>query len=182
MNIINKQVSLEKNSIRKSRKLFLILLVIYLSLSAFSYNTVPASAQSDQAYSKLQSANTEINKVFIEVFNAEAAGADVANLIEQLNVANDLLAQAENAYRQNDFTVVIIKSDGVLLLVQQVNSATQYAKQSASNSNQTALLFNLGFTLIGGLIFIIFLFLIWNWFKHRYVNNLLKEKSEVQNQ
>jgi len=181
MNIINKLVSLEKNSIRRSRKLFLILLVIYLSLSVFSYNTVPAFAQSDQAYSKLQSANTEINKVFVEVFNAEAVGADVANLIEQLNVANDLLAQAENAYRQNDFTVVVIKSDGVLLLAQQVNSATQYAKQSASNSNQAALLFNLGFTLVGGLIFIIFLFLIWNWFKHRYVNNLLKEKSKVPN-
>lgn len=177
---INKLVSLEEALMRDNLKLILVFLAIFLTLGAIFYDIAPTFAQSDQANTKLQSANAEVKAAFISIYDAKATGANVTILIKQLNDAADLLAQAENAYRQNDSNTAIIKSDGVVLIAQQVKAAAQSANQSASASNQTALWLTIGISIVAAVIFLIALFLIWNWFKHRHVEDLLQKESEVQ--
>lgn len=173
---------MEKTLIKKNLRLTLIVSIIFFVLGFVFCSITPIFAQSDQAYIKLESANLEFKEAFIAVYNAQVVGANVTSLIGQLNDGADLLSQAENAYLQSDFTAVIIKSEGVILLAQEVNSAAQNAKQFAYASGQSALLLTLGFSIFGGLIFIVVLFLVWTWFKQRFIGNLVPEKSEVQNQ
>ena len=65
-------------------------------------NVNQATAQIDQTTSKLQVANTAVNQAFSAVLDAEKAGANVTDLLFQLNYAQDVLAKAENSYRIGD--------------------------------------------------------------------------------
>ena len=56
-------------------------------------------AQTDQAGSKLQAANDAVNQAFNAVLDAEKAGANVTDLMAQINVAESILTQTENSYR-----------------------------------------------------------------------------------
>ncbi len=154
---------------------FIIFGLIFLCIT-------PVFAQSDQAYLKLESANMAFKEAFNAIYDAKTAGANITNLIEQLNNGADLLTQAKYAYLQNDFDAVIIKSEGVILLVEQVNTAAQNAKLFAYNSSQSALWLIRGVSIIGSIIFIIVLLLLWTWFKQRYVKKMSSEVTEVQNQ
>lgn len=138
--------------------------------------------QSNEVQSKLDAARASINQAFTSVMEAEAAGANINNLISQMNDALGLLAQAENAFWQNDFDATAIKADGALLLAGQINTAAQNARESASSSRQSSFWLSIVFSIIGIVIFLVVLFQIWRWFKQRYTRNLLNLKIEVKNQ
>ncbi len=90
----------------------------------------PAIAQTDQAASKLQAANTAVNQAFNAVLDAEAAGANVTDLLAQINTAQGILAQAENSYRTGDTNTASTQADSVLPIAQQVTVDAQNAKQT----------------------------------------------------
>lgn len=156
--------------------------VILLTISALSNNLELVLGQSNEVQSKLDAARASINQAFTSVMEAEAAGANINNLISQMNDALGLLAQAENAFRQNDFDATAIKADGALLLASQINTAAQNARESASSSRQSSFWLSIVFSIIGIVIFLVVLFQIWRWFKQRYTRNLLNLKIEVKNQ
>lgn len=156
--------------------------VILLTISALSNNLELVLGQSNEVQSKLDAARASINQAFTSVMEAEAAGANINNLVSQMNDALGLLAQAENAFRQNDFDATSIKADGALLLAGQINTAAQNARESASSSRQSSFWLSIVFSIIGIVIFLVVLFQIWRWFKQRYTRNLLNLKPEVKNQ
>lgn len=156
--------------------------VILLTISALSNNLELVLGQSNEVQSKLDAARASINQAFTSVMEAEAAGANINNLVSQMNDALGLLAQAENAFRQNDFDATTIKADGALLLASQINTAAQNARESASSSRQSSFWLSIVFSIIGIVIFLVVLFQIWRWFKQRYTRNLLNLKPEVKNQ
>jgi len=129
---------------------------------------------------QIQAANTAVEQAFNAVLDAEKNGANVTDLISQLNNATGILAQAENSYRTGDFNTATVQADNVLPIAQEVASAAQTAKQTASADGQNANLSTLAFTAIGAFVFIEALFLVWRWFKHRYIKNLPNAKSEVR--
>ncbi len=139
-------------------------------------------AQTDQTSSKLQAANTAVNQAFNAVLAAEKAGANVTGLLAQLNVAEGDLAQAENSYRTGDSNTAAAQADSVLPIAQQVTTAAQNAKQTAIVSGQNAFWSTIAFTVIGAFVFVLALFLVWRWFKRRYINNLSQAKPEVNSQ
>ena len=117
---------------------FILLLVVSVGFCSLS----SVFAQSDDAASKLQLANSAINSAFDAVSDAEKAGANVTDLLSQLNGAADSLAQAEIAYRQADYTTAIIKSDEVVLVSGLVVDAAQNEKQAASDAKLNLFLAN----------------------------------------
>jgi hypothetical protein len=103
-------------------------------------------AQIDQTESKLQIANTAVGQAFNAVLDAEKAGANVTDLLAQLNVAESILAQAENSYRTGDSNTSANQADSVLPITQEVTTAAQDAKQTALVSGQNAFWSTIAFT------------------------------------
>ena len=127
----------------------------------------------------MQAANQRLNQAFNDVFEAEKTGANVTSLLNQLNSAAELLAQAENIYRSGDTTGVESKADSVVATAFQVSSLAQTAKEDAKTAAQTHLTLNVAFSVVGSLLFISALFLFWRFFKRSYIKRISNMKPEV---
>jgi hypothetical protein len=139
----------------------------------------PATAQTDQTTLKLQVANTAVNQAFSGVLDAEKAGANVTDLLSQLNYAAGVLANAENSYCAGDFSKAAIQADSVLPIAQQVTTSAQTAKQTATVNTQNAFWATIAFTVIGSVVFVWLLLMVWRRFKRNYIKNLSEAKPEL---
>jgi predicted PurR-regulated permease PerM len=164
---------------RKPRKLIKISLTTLVLVSLFLILACPVYAQADEAQTKLQNADAKLKLAFDEVLEAEAAGANVTSLLEQINVAADLLAKAEIAYQTGDSNTVSANTASIMPIAQQVTTSAQTARETAISSAQTSLYTIVGLSVAGCFVFIVSLFLVWQWLKRRYVGNLLEAKPEV---
>lgn len=151
----------------------LALLVLSACVAVF-----PVGAQADLA-AKLQEANAAFEQAFNAVLDAEASGANVTALVAQLNVAAASLAEAENSYRIGDNAAATVNAERVLSLVQEVASASLDAKQAALVSEANAFWSAVALAVVGSAVFLFVMFLVWRWFKQRYINNMLEAKPEV---
>ena len=157
-------------------KLSSITLLAILMLSLCLIGFYPASAQTDQTTSKLQAANSVVEHAFIVVLDAESAGANVTDLLAQLNYAEGVLAQAEISYRIGDFNKAAVQADNVLPIAQQVTTAAQVALGFGQISFWSRSIVS---TVVGGFVFVLVLFLVWGWFKRSYFKSLSDAKPEV---
>ena len=127
----------------------------------------------------LQAANYAVEKAFNSVLDAEGVGANITSLLNQVNRADELLAQAENAYRAGNNTEALNSADSALLIAQQVTSTALSLKVSASSSLQTAFLYAVLSTVIAAQIFVLALSFVWVRFKRRYIKKLSNLKPKV---
>ena len=153
--------------------------LVALVLSLCFIGVYEAAAQTDQAESKLQAANTAIERAFGGVLAAGKAGGNVTGLLVQLNSAEGLLAEAENSYRTGDSSAAASQADSVLPIAQGVATAAQNLRQTAAVSSQNNFLSLTALTVVALFFFVLDLFLVWVLFKRGYVKNLLKAKPEV---
>jgi CHASE3 domain sensor protein len=167
--------------LRSRYRLSSITLLASLVLCICFFGIYPSIAQSDQAASKLQAADTAVNQAFNAVVDAEAAGANVTDLLAQINTAQAILAQAENSYRTGDTNAASTQADSVLPIAQKVTLDAQNAKQTAIVSSQTAFWSTIALTVIGVFVFVLVLFLVWRRFKGNYIKGLSEAKPEVVN-
>jgi CHASE3 domain sensor protein len=157
----------------------IVALLIILTFSVCFVSVQQAIAQTDQATSKLQAANDAVNQAFNAVLDAEKAGANVTDLLVQINTAQSILAQAENSYRTGNTNKAATQSDNVLPIAQQITFIAQNAKQEAIKTIQNNFYWTIAFTVISMIIFLEVLILFWLWFKRRYIRNLSEAKPEV---
>ena len=163
-------------------KFFAVTLFVFLALGSCLFSEHYVFAQTDPTASKLQAANTVVEGAFNAVLGAEKAGANVTSLLDQLNNAEAILAEAENSYRTGDSNTAAAQADSVLPIAQEVTVSAQSARQTAIVSGQNAFWSTIVFTVIGAFVFVLALFLVWRWFKRRYINNLSQAKPEVNSQ
>jgi hypothetical protein len=138
------------------------------------------TSQPDQTAAKLQAANTAVNEAFTAILEAQKVGANVTDLLSQLNYADSVLASAENSYRAGDLIGAGNQADSVIPLAQQVTSLAQSAEQAALVSGENAFLETIALTIFGSFVFVLVLFFVWRRFKHRYVENLSDSESELE--
>ncbi len=162
----------------KSKKL------LYASALAFLTLTLciliqPVLCQTDGFSSRLLQADASVGHAFTAVLDAEKAGANVTGLLNQLNVAADLLAQADNLYRSGDVAGATNALNQVLPITQQVAVQTATAESNAKTASQNALVLTVVFSVVGSILFVLVLFWVWRAFKKRYISRMLASKPEV---
>jgi len=162
----------------RSCKLFFAFLSIVLMIGVCACRMRFAVAQTGQPESKLEAANKAVEQAFRAVFDAEQAGANVTGLLARLNVAADLLAQAEIAVRNGDSSVGA-KADSVLSIAGEVEAATVAAKETVVVTSRNALWITFAFSVEGAIIFALALFLVWLRYKKSYIKDLFDAKPEV---
>lgn len=77
----------------------LILSALFISLTLASALPILATSQQDNALEEIQNAEQQFHEAFTAIREAEAAGAEgnqIANLIERLNIALNLIEQANS--------------------------------------------------------------------------------------
>lgn len=152
----------------------LVLLVFLMSISSFNH----VVAQTDQTMT-LQTANSAFEEAFNTVLDAEQAGANVTALLGRLNVAADLLAQVEMAYRHGDPTTVADNADIALTIVLEVKTNAYTAKEAALVAYQNNFLSIGVLSVVDSVLFVFLLFLVWRLLKQRHIKDLLRSKPEV---
>ena len=157
----------------------LFFILIAVANVAFLGTLQLADAQADQATLKIQTANAAVNQAFNAVLDAEKAGANVDTLLNQLNHAATLLANAENAYRAGNFSASISNSDAALPIAKEVFLAAQNQKQATLALNETWFWFNLFSTVLFSAILVLVLLIIWRWLKRSYIKRIYESKPEV---
>ena len=162
-----------------NRKCMLTFLLLLSVINACSFGSCFVLAQTDQPDASLQTANIAVNQAFNSVLSAEKAGANVTSLLTQLNDANGLLAQAENAYRTGDYNGAVNDASAVLPIAQQVNTAAQTAKETAQASVRNSFWSTLAATIVAAVVFVLALFFVWRLIKRNYIRNLSEAKPEV---
>ena len=162
-----------------NHKQSIVALLVILAFSVGFLSVQQAIAQTDQATSKLQAANDSVNLAFNAVLDAEKAGANVTDLLAQINIAQEILAQAENLYRTGNTNSSAVQADSVLPITQQVTLDAQNAKQNAIVSTQNAFWSTIVLTIVGIFVFVLVLFLVWRRFKRNYVERLSDAKPEL---
>jgi hypothetical protein len=151
-----------------------MVLLLFLSAS-------PTIGQAELASLKIQRANEAIGQALNGTLSAEKAGANVTGLLEQLNVATGLLAQAENSYRTGDTSAPANYANQAIPIAQQVKAQATALKNSAVSSKQNDFVFTVVFVVMGSEVFILGLLFVWRLVKKRYVNEMLESKPEVAN-
>jgi methionine-rich copper-binding protein CopC len=157
-----------------------LLVILAFGASVFGVNYVVA--QTDQAGSKLQAANSAFAQAFNAALDAERAGANVTVLLGRLNVAADLLAQAEMSYSNGDADNTADKADSALSIALEVKSDAVSVENAALVAYQNGFWLTVGFSVIGVAVFVFVLFLVWRLVKQSYVKNFLGAKPEVASQ
>jgi len=171
-------VSSERSQIIKKTDAILAFALLFLIVGVFFVSDL-VSAQTDKVDSELQAANDSVNHAFTAVLDAEKAGANVTSLLNQLNGATGLLSEAENAYRSGDSNTALNDATTVVLVAQQVMATAQSTKNGASALAQSAFWSTSVLTVLWAIMLIVVLFLVWRWFRQRYIRNLSSARSEV---
>jgi len=160
---------------RRKQLLFVGMLLLIGALLSSSLS----SGQVDKSSIRLQEARSDVEHAFSEVQSTQDTGANVTGLLERLNVAVDLLAQAENAYRSGDLTSAEDYAIQVTAAAKQVTAQSMDVQQSAFDSTKGSYLFSVVVVTVGSLVFVLALFLVWRHFKTHYVTGILKSKPEA---
>lgn len=159
---------------------FLIIISVLLVLTVNPCLHIAFVSASNESAS-VDAANSSINQAYTNVLSAENAGGNVSQLLTSLNVAAELLAQADNALRSGDLTDVSSNADNARLIANQVNSEALSLKSAAISNSQNQFLLTVMFSINAALIYVVILLIVWRRFKRRYNKRLLSMKPEVVN-
>jgi hypothetical protein len=133
----------------------------------------------DEASSAIGGADNALRRAFEAVLEAERAGANVSDLIVNLDEAGGLLAEAENAYRIGNFSEAISKAEQCSVLADGVMDEAISLKGEVLAGAQIAFWQDLTVTVMGSAVFLVAMFFVWGWFKRAYAEKLLRMKLEV---
>jgi ABC-type transport system involved in multi-copper enzyme maturation permease subunit len=157
-----------------------VLLILLLFPTIFSLS----EASESKSALLVEKTDAAIKTAFNEVLDAEAAGANVTDMMVVLNQAAALLAQAENPIENPNPTVLEGNLSGIQVAYERaeyVQTIARNAKVQALRSSQNSLLSTAVLSLIVAISFVLILSILWLRFKGNYKNRLLLKKPEVDN-
>ena len=154
-----------------------VLLIIAFGTSFFTMHF--ADAQTYPTKSKFGYANNVVEQAFNAVLDAEKAGANVTDLLAQLNDAAGILAQAENIYRTGDYNTAVAQADSVLNASNSIGNQAQALQLATQAQKDETVNLSIIISAASVIVVIIASFLAWRFFKRSYYKRALQMKPEV---
>jgi hypothetical protein len=160
-------------------KVSYILLIFAFVISSFSLVATASGVSESEATLASNDADGTLASAYTAVLKAEEAGADVSNLLTQLDEAGGVLAHAHMAYRSGDFDEALRFANLAKSAGEEVKNAADTLEVLARGENQQRLLFTSIGSIAGVVLIVLGSFLGWRVFKRRYYRQVLKMKPEV---
>jgi hypothetical protein len=133
---------------------------------------------SQQSANAIAGADQALRAAFVNVSDAERAGANVSGLIARLNVAGSEFTSAQVAFDAGNYSDAVslaglsrVLADGVAV------DAGELKNDAVAQTSSRWMTVFLSF--VGSAASVAVLFLVWRRFKRFYWNRLLKNKPEV---
>ena len=153
---------------RKTPSKLLVLLIV-LVFSAFIFTTeILASNSEDIATASIEGAENALVSAYQAVLQAEEAGANVSGLLAQLNDAGEFLAEAQVAFRLEDFDNAIGSADQCKDVGIDVENEAYELKNSAWHENIQRLWLTIMGSVLGVIVIVSGSFWAWRFLKRRY--------------
>jgi len=167
-------------SVDREIRLLIIAFLAFSVVVSLVSDTHQVKAEANQASSQLMEANGAVKKAFVAVLEAEQAGANVTGLLVRLNDGTSLLAEAEVAYRIGDASGAIDKAGAVLAIASEVETEAVSASYAGLTNRNNAFWSVAAVSGVAGFSFVLFMVLIWRWFKQNYIKKLRDSRPEVK--
>lgn len=152
------------------------LLFLFMVMVAFLMPVVQADAESS-----IDAANQSINQAYLSILAAEEAGGNVTQLLINLNIAGNLLAEAENDYTSGNLENVISKADNASQIADQVNTEALTLKDASLTALYNNFWYTVTFSIVGTVVFGVIVLLAWKRYKRGYLKRMLSYKLELVN-
>jgi len=158
----------------KRRSAFVCLVVFLIMMNCYIQGCFAADAS--DASQAIGQAEQDLCEAYVRVVDADAAGADVSELSNELNVAGAYLSSANAAFNAGDYDAAIAFATDCRNSVKGISSEAEnlesYAKGESSNA-----LFSAIFVSVFGVVFvIIFGYVGWEFLKRRQFRRILNKK------
>lgn len=127
----------------------------------------------------IEAADSSINQAFTNILAAEKAGGNGTQLLARLNSAGNLLAEADNAYRNGNLVNAASKAENARSIADQVNGDAISLLNTSVSRSQNNFILTLFFSIDGAILFAVVLLLVWRRFKRGYMKKVLASKPEV---
>ncbi len=164
--------------VRKKRSGSLSLTVVVLAVLTASVHVCSAADKAD-ADEALGLAEEGLRSAFISVREAEQAGAEVEDLLIDLEVSGGALAQAYSAYRKNDFesayAFAIDSSADLTGVADEANSLRMDAQRASSER----LLLTAGISSICLCVLLVTSLFGWRHVRRRFIKQVLESRPRL---
>jgi hypothetical protein len=152
--------------VSSNSKPLLILVLLFLVLLPVFTSRVGASSEDTATLAITQAEETFVS-AYEAVLDAEQAGANVSELLDQLNIAAEHLAEARMLYRLGDFDGAVSSAD-LSKVGADVETEAEQLKIDAQRNWGMNLLNRLAVPIVGVIVVILATFIAWRIFKQRY--------------
>ncbi|MEM3551694.1 MAG: hypothetical protein QXV01_11465 [Candidatus Bathyarchaeia archaeon] len=147
--------------------IFIIALVAFSVSPAFCYDE-------DEARAAVETVEGEVLSCYRAVADAQAAGANVSDLLSTLNEAEWLLSKAKLAYSQKDFNSTVVYTEECLSLLGNFVEQAEVLRQDAEAANRWDFMVNFVGSGAGAVCVIVGGSALWTFLKKR---EEVKEKT-----
>jgi len=173
---------MRKITARSSLKLLALLIVLTFS-TYICISESFASNSKDTANASIKSAEDVLVSAYQAALEVEQAGADISNLLVQLNDAGDFLVNAHIAYKLEDFDGATRFADFCYDIGEDLKNQVDELRVEAYRSTALGFWWTLTGSLVGVIAVVFSGFWGWRVFKRRYILRvacMLETKSEVE--
>jgi len=148
---------------------FALVLVMFLVFATQLFVIATfAELSENEAVSTLATAEGTVISAYQAVLNAEEAGANVSDLLVQLNRAGEYLARAHMEYRQGNFEKATDFANSGRSIGEEVQSAAVELKDSALSEGLQRMVFTMIASVLGVAVIALGSLWIWHFLKKRY--------------
>jgi hypothetical protein len=163
------------NLVKNKRRFTLIGVVMFLIVMVCFVQGCFAADASD-ASEAIRQAEKDLNEAYVKVAVADAAGADVSNISNELNRAGAYLSSAKGAFNVGDYDSALVFatecSNSVKGVSGEAENLKSYAKGVRSNT-----IFSAVFVSVFGVVSVVVLgFIGWELLKRRRFKEILDKK------
>jgi len=133
----------------------------------------------DDAFMSIQVADEAVSSAFEAVLIAEDAGANVSTLVLRLNKSANLLAEAKNLFRTDDYVEAAALADHIVELAHNVEDEASILGAFASSHRESFLELSFISSIVGVSAFLFLMLILWRRFKRAYLQKSLRLRPEV---
>ena len=160
-------------------KFLVVFSVIFVFLFPFFVFEGLASSSEDVASLAINQAEDVVTSAYRAVLDAEQARANVSSLLAQLNDAGEFLANAQIAFRLEDFDEAVRLADLGCDIGESVKNEASELRVDAYGSRVMDSWLTVTGSLVGVVVVVLGSFWGWRVFKRRYYQRVLRMKPEV---
>jgi uncharacterized UPF0160 family protein len=154
------------------RAITVTLIVLLLCSFAFSVLATAKDAQ-------ITAAENALNQAFTAALDAEKTGQDITGLLEQLNTASILLADAQNVYVSGNTASTASYTEQVIQISNTVKTQAATLKAIGIEQSKIILIETAVASLVGIIVCLVAFIYGWRFFKKAYVKRMMTWTPEV---